>query len=178
MEVTAFSFTLLMGVISSVGFIPALAAWVSQLVKNVIRAVGPDQSFLQPSLIELLRHRNLFLEGAFSLEQGFIYTATIWSAMVYYIVERRFLVAAVWSALASMLSLVGMMHAWKFGNGDTALNIPLLDWLAGEPIAGGRGNLIPAWPFAVAYALITGLLLFAQRFGVPAAEGKKSEVIR
>jgi AGZA family xanthine/uracil permease-like MFS transporter len=158
-----------------VGFVPALATWVSQLVKNTIRAVGPDQSLLQPSLIELLRHRNLFLEGAFSLEQGFIYTATIWSAMVYYIVERRFRMAAVWSALASILSLVGMMHAWKFANGDTALNIPLLDWLAGEPVAGGWGNLVPAWPFVVAYALITGLLLFAQRFGVPALEGE-SEV--
>jgi adenine/guanine/hypoxanthine permease len=156
-----------------IGFVPALATWVSQLVKNIIRAVEPG--LLQPSLIELLHHRNLFLEGAFSLEQGFIYTATIWSAMVYYIVERRFRVAAVWSALASILSLVGMMHAWKFANGDTALNIPLLDWLAGEPIAGGWGNLVPAWPSAVAYAFITGLLLFAQRFAVPALEGE-SEV--
>jgi hypothetical protein len=95
--------------------------------------------------------------------------------MVYYMVERRFRVAAIWSALASILSLVGMMHAWKFANGDTALNIPLLDWLAGEPIAGGWGNLVPAWPFAVAYALITGFLLFAQRFAVPALEGE-SEV--
>ena len=102
-------------------------AWVSQLAKNITRTVGHDQSHLQPSLIELFHHQNLFLDGAFSLEQGFIYTATIWSAMVYYIVERRFRLAAIWSALASMLSLVGMMHAWKFANGDTALNSPLLD---------------------------------------------------
>jgi hypothetical protein len=57
--------------------------------------------------------------------------------------------------LASILSLLGLMHAWKFANGDTALNIPLLDWLAGEPITGGWENLAPAWPFAAAYALIT-----------------------
>jgi nucleoside phosphorylase len=151
-----------------VGLLPALGAWVSQLAKNIIRAVGHDQSLLQPSLIELFHHQNLFLDGAFSLEQGFIYTATIWSAMVYYIVERRFRLAAIWSALASMLSLVGMMHAWKFTNGDTALNIPLLDWLAGEPVAGGWENLVPAWPFAVAYAFIAGLLLFTHRFGIPA----------
>jgi adenine/guanine/hypoxanthine permease len=149
-----------------VGFVPALAAWVSQLAKNIIRTVGPDQSLLQPSVIELFRHHNLFLEGAFSLEQGFIYTATIWSAMVYYIVERRFRRAAVWSGLASILSVVGLMHAWKFANGDTALNIPLLDWLAGESVVGGWENLVPAWPFAVAYALIAGLLLLTDRFGV------------
>jgi AGZA family xanthine/uracil permease-like MFS transporter len=148
-----------------VGLLPALGAWVSQLAKNIIRAVGHD--LLQPSLIELFHHQNLFLDGAFSLEQGFIYTATIWSAMVYYIVERRFRLAAIWSALASILSLVGMMHAWKFTNGDTALNIPLLDWLAGEPVAGGWENLVPAWPFAVAYAFVAGLLLFTSRFGIP-----------
>lgn len=151
-----------------VGLLPALAAWVSQLAKNIMRAVGHDQSLLQPSLIQLFHHQNLFLDGAFSLEQGFIYTATIWSAMVYYIVERRFRLAAIWSALASILSLVGMMHAWMFANGDTALNIPLLDWLAGEPVAGGWENLVPAWPFAVAYALIAGLLLLTHRFGMPA----------
>jgi AGZA family xanthine/uracil permease-like MFS transporter len=150
-----------------VGLLPALGAWVSQLAKNIIRAVGHDQSLLQPALIELFHHQNLFLDGAFSLEQGFIYTATIWSAMVYYIVERRFRLAAIWSALASMLSLVGMMHAWKFANGDTALNIPLLDWLAGEPVAGGWENLVPAWPFAVAYAFIASLLFFTHRFGIP-----------
>ena len=87
--------------------------------------------------------------------------------MVYYIVERRFRLAAIWAALASMLSLVGMMHAWKFANGDTALNIPLLDWLAGEPVAGGWENLVPAWPFAVAYAFIASLLFFTHRFGIP-----------
>jgi len=88
--------------------------------------------------------------------------------VVYYIVERRFQLAAIRSALASMLSLVGMMHAWKFANSDTSLNIPLLDWLAGEPVAGGWENLVPAWPFAVAYAFIAGLLLFTHRFGIPA----------
>jgi adenine/guanine/hypoxanthine permease len=149
-----------------VGFVPALAAWVSQLIKNVLKAVGSDQSLLQPSLVELLRHRNLFLEGAFSLEQGFIYTATIWSAMVYFMVERRFKMAAVWSILACLLSMIGMMHAWKFANGDTTLNIPLLDWLAGEPVGGGWENLVPAWPFAVTYILIAGLLLLIDRFGI------------
>jgi adenine/guanine/hypoxanthine permease len=149
-----------------IGFVPALAAWISQLIKNILRAVGSDQSLLQPPLIELLRHRNLFVEGAFSLEQGFIYTATIWSAMVYYIVERRFRTAALWSTLAAILSLVGLMHSWKFANGDTALSIPLLDRLAGEPVSGGWQNLAPAWPFAVTYALVTVLLLLTARFGV------------
>jgi AGZA family xanthine/uracil permease-like MFS transporter len=70
-----------------VGFLPALAAWVSQLAKNILRIAGHDPSLFGPSMIELFHRQNLFLDGAFSLEQGFIYTATIWSAMVYYIVE-------------------------------------------------------------------------------------------
>jgi len=94
-----------------------------------------------------------------------------WSPMDVTAFNFALLIGVISSVTLSDFSLVGMMHAWKFANGDTALNIPLLDWLAGEPIAGGWGNLVPAWPFAVAYALITGLLLFAQRFGVPALEG-------
>ena len=110
--------------------------------------------------------RSLTLDGAFALEQGFVFTATIWAAMLYYVVERRFPLAAAWSILAALLSLLGLIHTWKFAFADTVMNMPLLDWLVGQPVTPTWPGLFPGWPYAAAYALIAGFLLVVEKWGV------------
>ncbi|MEO7598809.1 MAG: NCS2 family permease [Opitutus sp.] len=153
-----------------VGLLPAFAAWGSLLGKNALRAVGYGSSggpAFSPALLEIFRREKLYLEGAFALEQGFIYCALIWSAMTFYIVERQFARAAAWSVLAAALSLLGLMHSWKFTASDTVISVPLLDVLVGHGSSAGTAAFFPAWPFALGYGLFTLLLLIAHRWAQP-----------
>ena len=116
-------------------------------------------------MLEKWHQHNLFLDGAFALEQGFVFTATIWAAMLFYIVARRFTSAAGWSAVAALLSLLGLIHSWKFSSSDTVMNMPLLDWIGGQPVTVTWPGLFPGWPYAGAYGLIACFLLAVQRWG-------------
>ncbi len=78
---------------------------------------------LSPALVEAARANNFFIDGGFALEQGFIYSAMILSAMTVLIIEGRFAAAAAWSLSAAVLSLLGLMHSWHFTPGDTVVNI-------------------------------------------------------
>ncbi|HVU17561.1 MAG TPA: hypothetical protein VHD32_11585 [Candidatus Didemnitutus sp.] len=153
-----------------VGFFPALAAWAALLGKNALRAAGYGAAGgppFSPALLEAFHRDDFYLQGAFALEQGFIYCALIWSTMTYFIVERKFLRAAAWSTIATALSLAGLMHAWKFSASDTVINVPLIDWLAQGGPAPGWVSLFPAWPFAAGYGLLALLLLAAHRWAQP-----------
>ena len=157
------------GIAVVIGLLPALGAWISQLVKSALRASVPPGEvggIFTPAMLEKWHEHNLYLDGAFALEQGVVFTATIWAAMLFYIVERRFALAAAWSGVAFALSLFGLIHSWKFSAGDTVMNMPLLDWLAGLPVAMTWPGLFPGWPYAAAYALIACFLLVAERWGV------------
>ncbi len=152
-----------------IGLVPALGAWVSQLVKNALRSsTSPEAaaSIFSPGMLDQWHRQNLFLDGAFALEQGFVFTATIWAAMLFYIVDRRFTLAAVWSAVAALLSLLGLIHSWKFSSSDTVMNMPLLDWLGSQPVTLTWPGLFPGWPFAAAYGIIACFLLTVQRWAV------------
>jgi AGZA family xanthine/uracil permease-like MFS transporter len=156
-----------------VGLLPAFAAWGALISKNALRAVGYGAAgglAFSPALLETFRREKFYLEGAFALEQGFIYCALIWSAMTYFIVERQFARAAVWSVLAAGLSLLGLMHSWKFTASDTVISVPLLDVLVGSGSGEGWLALFPAWPFAVGYGLLTALLLCTHRWAQPVSE--------
>ena len=156
-----------------VGLLPAFAAWGALLSKNALRAVGYGAAggpVFSPALLEIFQREKLYLEGAFSLEQGFIYCALIWSAMTYYIVERQFARAALWSLLAAGLSLTGLMHSWKFTTSDTVISVPLLDAAVGRNVSGGWTALFPAWPFSVGYLLFAVLLVAAHRWAQPTSD--------
>ena len=81
------------------------------------------------------------------------------------IIERRLLAAAGWSMAAAVLSLLGLMHAWRFTSSDTVSALPLLDHLTGT----GRGgeSLFPAAAYAAGYAGIAVALVLARLFTEP-----------
>ncbi len=139
-----------------IGVLPSLATWLAGGIKAALQAVGKET--VTPALVDALHRQNLFLEGAFALEQGFIYTSTVWAAMTVHLLERQWAKAATWSGVGTFLSLLGFIHSWRFVGNDTALVIPLLDWVSGRSPQGWQGWL-PAWPFALSYGLVAAILL-------------------
>ena len=87
---------------------------------------------------------DVWIHGAFSLEQGFLFTAMLLSAAAVGVIERKWVTAAKWCAVAALLSAAGLMHSYQWTVDDTVL------------------RLTPAWPFAAGYAVMALLFLSAQ----------------
>lgn len=143
-----------------VGIMPGLAAWTMLLVKasmNAVSRVNDSGLAILDTVVEVAHQGGAFIGGGFALEQGFLYSAMIWSAMVVCIVDRKFRIAARWSFCGAVLALLGLMHSYRLTGGDSIVDLPLLVALAGEPLSGEA--LFPAWEFAVGY-LVMGLVLW------------------
>ncbi|WP_239651377.1 NCS2 family permease [Neosynechococcus sphagnicola] len=130
-----------------VGLLPGIAGWGALIAKNSLRAAGlgtPNQPF-SPDLVALFKLSDTYIDGAFALEQGFIFSAMILAAITVYIIEQQFRQAAYWALAAAFLSWVGLMHAFKWTAADTVID---LGW--------GTGG---AW--AVGYGLMSILFFYA-----------------
>jgi AGZA family xanthine/uracil permease-like MFS transporter len=137
-----------------VGLLPGVAAWGALMAKSGLRAAGygAEQPFSE-ALIGKFQASDTWIHGAFSLEQGFIFTSMLLAAITVYIIERRFRVAARWAALGAVLSATGLIHAYAWTFGDAAL------------------SLTPAWPHAIGYAVMAALFFVAEWVTVPDAGG-------
>ena len=131
----------------ALGMLPGLAGWGALLLKAGLRAGGagsPTTPF-SPALLEPLRQADVWAAGAFALEQGQIISAMVLAGMLVYVIERRFLAAALISAVAALASWLGVIHAWSFSQADTVLR---LGWGTGGPWA--LGYLLMAAVFLLA----------------------------
>jgi AGZA family xanthine/uracil permease-like MFS transporter len=121
-----------------VGLLPGVAAWGALMAKNGLRAAGvglPGGPAFSPALVDAFRQSDTWIHGAFALEQGFIFTSTILAAATVGIIERQFVRAALWCALGAALSMAGLMHAYRFTPGDTAIALtPAREWALGYAI--------------------------------------------
>ena len=131
----------------ALGLMPGLAGWGSQLIKSGLRSGGAGQEG-QPFGAELLlnlQQTDVWAGGAFALEQGQIITAMLLSAMLVYVIEQRFLAASLMSLVACVCSWFGVIHAWRFTQADTVLE---LGWGVGSQ-------------WALGYLLMSLVFLFA-----------------
>ena len=128
-----------------IGLLPGLGAWAALMVKNGLRAggMGTEARPFTEALVAEFQKSDTWIHGVFSLEQGFLFTSMLLSAAVVGVIERKWSVAAAWCALASVLSMTGIMHSYQWTLGDTVL------------------KLQPAWPFALAYGAMALLFLTA-----------------
>jgi adenine/guanine/hypoxanthine permease len=109
----------------AVGLLPGIAGWGALMAKNALRAGGmgtPDHPFT-PALIQQFKLSDTYIDGAFALEQGFIFSAMILAAITVYLIERKFRKAAYWSIGAALLSWVGLMHSYRWTIADTVVNL-------------------------------------------------------
>ena len=157
-----------------VGLFPGIAAWTMLVVKTSLGAAGVGTlagvPVLDLGLVHAAHAAGAFIGGGFALEQGFLYSAMIWSAIVVCIVDRQWTRAAVWSGIGGLLALAGLMHSYTLTGRDTAIDLPLLDWIGGrwQP---GR-SFFPAGNAALGYALAALLFLGARWYTVPRTEGE------
>ena len=133
-----------------VGLLPGIAAWGAILVKNTFRVVGwglpngPGFDAKKAEIIKGFMGSDTYIEGAFALEQGFIFSAMILSAVTVFIIERRFVVAALWCFGGAVLCLIGLMHSHQWTFGDVTMSTE------------------PAYHFAIGYGVMGFLLLIAK----------------
>jgi len=148
-----------------VGLFPGLAAWTMLVVKT---SVGAGHAALDGSLVSAAHAAGAYIGGGFALEQGFLYSAMIWSAIVVCIVDRQWLRAATWSGVGALLALSGLMHSYALTGRDTVIDLPLLAWLSGNWTPGR--TLFPAGGAALGYGLAAVIFLLAKFVTVPRAE--------
>jgi AGZA family xanthine/uracil permease-like MFS transporter len=90
------------------GLIPSLAAWALVQIETALRAAGSTLFAAAPKF-----GADLYIHGVISLSQGFLLTSMVLSAMLVFILEKRFLRAAGWALSAAILSMVGLIHAYE-----------------------------------------------------------------
>lgn len=129
-----------------IGLLPGLGAWAALMAKNGLRAagMGTEARPFTEALVGEFQKSDTWIHGVFSLEQGFLFTAMLLSAAAVSVIQRKWKTAAAWCAVASAMSVTGIMHSYQWTAGDTVL------------------KLAPAWPFAIAYAGMALLFLTAQ----------------
>jgi AGZA family xanthine/uracil permease-like MFS transporter len=155
----------------AIGMVPAMIAWTTLIAKTTLRAAGygaREGLALSDTLVASAHANNLFIDGGFALEQGFIYSAMILAAMTVYIIEGDLYKSAWWSLSAAVLSFLGLMHSWQFTPGDTVVNIPLIDAMVNGQFT--YTDLVPAWDYALAYVLVAVLLVMARWLTRPLVE--------
>ena len=129
-----------------VGLLPGIGAWGAMLAKNGLRAAGlgvPARPFTD-ALVAEFQKNDVWITGAFAIEQGFLFTAMLLSAAVVGVIERQWTAAAAWCLCAAALSATGLMHSYQWTSADTTL------------------KLSPAWPFAWAYLAMAALFFTAR----------------
>ncbi len=164
----------------AMGLFPAIAAWGATLVTGAFnQAQGRTiQQLLYslepiPAVQGLVAEVNGFLiHGMLVLERGFIFHCMILSAMCVFLIERRFGLAAIWSLFASVLTFVGLMHAYQIRGNAVDFVFP------GVPPAQGA-NVYRAWGIGACYILFAGIFWLTEaasnRGRTPEASVAKSQ---
>ncbi len=118
------------------GITPAIAAYVAGAVKHALAVAGQTSGtdyFTYDVTQQFAVVRTFYADGMFALGQGFIYTCMVLAAVAYFVIERRFRVAAAWSLGGALLSFIGFTHTYVFVGGDVigALTLGWTKWTTG-----------------------------------------------
>ena len=107
-----------------IGLLPGIAAWGVIMVKTAMRVSGqPMFGDASVTTVNDFHRNDVAIDGGFAMEQGFILSAMIFSAITVYVIEKQFYRAAIWSCFAGLLSSFGIMHAYRWTLTDTVVNI-------------------------------------------------------
>jgi AGZA family xanthine/uracil permease-like MFS transporter len=153
------------------GIAPVLLMWVSFSVKNAVRLGGAGTTTgaeFSPKLVEGFHASGTAIEGVFAVEQGAFYCSIVLATVTVLIIEKRLVAAALWAWAAAGLSLLGLLHAWKFSASDTVSALPLLECLT-QTVASG-GSLFPAAAYGLGYFCMGLVLLGARWFTEPGGD--------
>ena len=123
------------------GTVPALGAWAYLIIDVTLLKANVSLFEVQQKFAS--DPADIFIHGVIALNQGFIVSSMVLAATMVYVIDRQFHKAAAWMAVAAVLSMVGVIHAYD---------------LTAEGLH-NRFGLWAAPPYAVAY-WATAVLMF------------------
>jgi len=133
---------------------PALAALLVVYIPLFMADAGATRT-----LADLLANptpQTQYLPGLLALtgaNSGWILVTLILTAIAAALIDRKYSVAATWSAIATMLTLSGAMHAYRVVGNDI---LPYFAWMKLDTAAGvANVKASHALPIAVSYGLAT-----------------------
>jgi AGZA family xanthine/uracil permease-like MFS transporter len=103
-------------------FIPNLASWGTTQIDNALGAAGTNAGTVGNPALE---NAGVVYSGLHVLGQGAILAGLVLGAIVAFIIDKRFVRAAVFALAGSALSFVGLIHGEK------------VEWNAGGPVSLG-----------------------------------------
>ena len=118
-----------------IGMIPVLAAYMALGIKHALfvgGAISGKPLFNVETADAFVDLRQFYVDGAFALEQGWVYTSIVLSAATICIIERKFRHASCWFLIGAVLSAIGFMHTYEFMPtdvvGSLTLSLPKWTW--------------------------------------------------
>lgn len=118
--------------------LPNLAQWAHGLIDNALNAAGTSAAEVG---MEALNGAGVVYEGLKTLGEGAVLVGLILGTMVTFILEKKFLYAAIASVVGAVLSFIGLIHA------------PEVAWAASPAVALGY---VFFGIVCVAYAFLPG----------------------
>lgn len=153
----------------AIGLFPAIAAWGATVV------IGAFVAANGATLEQLLSRETpaqvsgFWLHGLLTMERGYIFTCMIVAAVSAHLIDRRFAAAAIWSAAAVVLTLVGLMHAYRIDGNALDYHFAIFP----EPNRTG-GMIFNAWPIAAGYGLMALVFLLMAMHATRAKPGSSN----
>ncbi|QDY08104.1 regulator [Micromonospora sp. HM134] len=102
--------------------IPNIAAWATSQIDNTLAAAGTTAAAVGD---DALNGAGVVYDGLLVLGQGAILAGLVLGAVVVFIIDKRFVRAAVFAGVGAVLSFVGLIHGEK------------IEWNANGPVALG-----------------------------------------
>ncbi len=115
------------------GLFPAMAGWGVLMVQSVFNFANgklaeilskeniSGYSFLMSDVPPDLAFLPYTLSGLLALSQGFLLTSMVWGSICVYIIDKDFKKSAYWAFIASLLSLLGLIHGYSL-SGNAIIN--------------------------------------------------------
>jgi len=105
-----------------IAILPNMAAWASGLIDNSLAAAGTSAAEVGD---EALGNAGVVYAGLHTLGEGAVLAGLVLGAIVTFLIDRRFVHAAVAAAAGALLSFIGLIHASQ------------VDWAANPEVALG-----------------------------------------
>jgi len=116
-----------------IALIPNIASWATGLMDNVMSAAGNAAQVAGATNFHItpdqLAGAGLVYEGTKLLGGGAILAGLVLGAIVAFIIDRKFVHAAIYAGFGAVLSFIGLIHGekvdWNAGGGQIALGYAL-----------------------------------------------------
>lgn len=132
---------------AAVGLFPAIAAWGFTIAHGAYLKAGGGTMQELLTANPLADLNGFWLHGLIVLERGYIFTCMIIAAVSALLIERRFYLAAIWSLVGTVVTLIGLAHSYQL-NGN-ALDYLLIGTTPADGALAYRG-----YGIAIGYALM------------------------